>query len=133
MLSRNSSHRWFFFFGLIFQKIRFYEQGLAALAPIFQNGNKLPNLIDNCCAALARMMLTSPQHVPLSQVDRATFFQKLIRFQKHKVIPVFLRELPLKKDFAENKVVYGCLLTLLKQSNPVVTIPFHIFITQIFF
>jgi hypothetical protein len=52
---------------------------------------------DNAAAAVARMIMASPAHVPLPQV-----------------LPVFLRALPLKHDMTENETVYKCVLGLLQ-------------------
>ena len=57
--------------------------------------------VDNAAAAVARMIMASPTHVPMSQV-----------------LPVFLRALPLKTDMTENETVYKCLLGLLQMNHP---------------
>jgi hypothetical protein len=56
--------------------------------------------VDNACAAVARMIMTSPSHVPLGQV-----------------LPVVLKAMPLKNDMTENETVYNCLLSLLQANN----------------
>lgn len=82
-----------------------YQNILQQLAPIF---NLDPNAtdssaacIDNAAAAVARMIMASPHHVPLGQV-----------------LPVFWRALPLKTDMTENETVYTCLLGLLSMKQP---------------
>jgi hypothetical protein len=57
--------------------------------------------VDNAAAAVARMIIACPTHVPLSQV-----------------LPVLLRALPLKTDMTENETVYSCLLGLLQANQP---------------
>uniref|UniRef100_A0A8C4YNS9 Importin 4 n=1 Tax=Gopherus evgoodei TaxID=1825980 RepID=A0A8C4YNS9_9SAUR len=47
---------------------------------------------DNICGAVARMILSQPQALPLSQV-----------------FPALLRSLPLTEDFEENKTVFRCI------------------------
>lgn len=59
--------------------------------------------IDNAAAAVARMIMASPTHVPMDQV-----------------MPVFLRVLPLKTDMTENETVFKCLLGLLQMKHPAV-------------
>lgn len=56
--------------------------------------------VDNACASVCRMIMTSPADVPMSQV-----------------LPVVLKALPLKNDTTENDTVYKCLLGLLKMNN----------------
>lgn len=57
--------------------------------------------VDNAAAAVARMIMASPSHVPMTQV-----------------LPVFLHALPLKTDMTENDTVYTCLLGLLQMNHP---------------
>jgi len=57
--------------------------------------------IDNAAAAVARMIMASPTHVPMSQV-----------------LPVMLKALPLKTDMSENETIYKCLLGLLQMKHP---------------
>ena len=57
--------------------------------------------VDNSAAAVARMIMASPENVPLEQV-----------------FPVFLTALPLKTDMTENSTVYNCLTGLLSMSHP---------------
>ena len=62
-----------------------------------------PRVVDNVMAAVARMILASPESVPLDQT-----------------LPVLISNLPLKKDFQENKTLYECISTLIQTSNPAI-------------
>lgn len=81
-----------------------YSAMLQALSPLFgvdiTEGDTAAACVDNACAAIARMIKTSPSHVPLAQV-----------------IPVMLKALPLKNDMTENETVYNCLFGLLQQNQ----------------
>jgi hypothetical protein len=57
--------------------------------------------VDNAIAAVARMINAEPARVPLGHV-----------------LPVMLAALPLRSDKAEGPVVYGCLVTLLRDHVP---------------
>mmetsp|Transcript_13102 Transcript_13102/g.31597 ORF Transcript_13102/g.31597 Transcript_13102/m.31597 type:complete len:1068 (-) Transcript_13102:113-3316(-) len=57
--------------------------------------------VDNSAAAVARMIMASPENVPIDQV-----------------LPVFLTALPLKVDMTENQTVYQCLIGLLQMNHP---------------
>lgn len=57
--------------------------------------------LDNICGALARLIITNSQLVPLEQV-----------------LPVFIQKLPLREDFDENKSVFKSFQVLLTQGNP---------------
>ncbi|KAF9397952.1 hypothetical protein BGX21_008330 [Mortierella sp. AD011] len=76
-----------------------YPSLLTALYPLFQ-GQSLPNVTDNACGAVARMIMKHPDAVPLDQV-----------------LPVFVQALPLKCDFEENAPVYTLLLSLIRAQN----------------
>ncbi|KAF9362300.1 hypothetical protein BGX34_006440 [Mortierella sp. NVP85] len=76
-----------------------YPAILTALYPLFQ-GQNLENATDNACGAVARMILKSPNAVPVDQV-----------------LPVFVQALPLKRDFEENASVYKMLFTLIRSQN----------------
>merc|ERR1711957_426823 len=84
-----------------------YGDMLQALSPLFgidvAQGDIAAACVDNACAAIARMIKTSPSTVPLAQV-----------------LPVMLSVLPLKNDMTENGTVYTCLFGLLQQNNAVV-------------
>lgn len=81
-----------------------YSAMLQALSPLFSvditEGDTAAACVDNACAAIARMIKTSPAHVPMSQV-----------------LPVMLKALPLKNDMTENETVYSCLFGLLQQNQ----------------
>eukprot|EP01114_Cavostelium_apophysatum_P006244 TRINITY_DN1748_c0_g1_i1.p1 TRINITY_DN1748_c0_g1~~TRINITY_DN1748_c0_g1_i1.p1 ORF type:complete len:1062 (-),score=285.77 TRINITY_DN1748_c0_g1_i1:27-3212(-) len=83
------------------QGVPYYGQALLALSKLF-NDSALPNIVDNACGAVCRMIMTNPNAVPLNQV-----------------LPVLLSALPLKADMEENSTVYNCLFHLFNTSNPV--------------
>ncbi|KAI6653808.1 Importin-4-like [Oopsacas minuta] len=62
-----------------------------------------PRVVDNAMAAVARMIFTSPESVPLDQI-----------------LPVLISNLPLKKDFPENKTIYECISKLVQVSAPAI-------------
>ncbi|KAL9183593.1 hypothetical protein ACHAXT_004449 [Thalassiosira profunda] len=82
-----------------------YGAMLQALSPLFgvdiTEGDTAAACVDNASAAVARMMKTSPSHVPMAQV-----------------LPVMLKALPLKSDMTENETVYNCLFGLLQANQP---------------
>jgi hypothetical protein len=82
-----------------------FQSILQVMGPIFSmTGNESESAaacVDNAGAAVARMIMASPTHVPLSQV-----------------LPVFFRALPLKTDMTENDTVYTCLFGLLQMNHP---------------
>lgn len=59
-----------------------------------------PAALDNICGAIARLILTNCQLVPLDQV-----------------LPVFLQHLPLREDFDENATVFKCFKLLYIQAR----------------
>ncbi|KAF9567891.1 hypothetical protein EC968_003127 [Mortierella alpina] len=77
-----------------------YPVLLSSLSPLFE-GQDLPNVTDNACGAVARMMLKHLDAVPLDQV-----------------LPVFMAALPLKADFEENEPVYQVVFSLVRSQNP---------------
>lgn len=81
-----------------------YSTLLTALSPLFgvdvTEGDTAAACVDNASAAVARMITTSPSHVPMAQV-----------------LPVMLKALPLKNDMTENETVYNCLFGLLQQNQ----------------
>ena len=81
-----------------------YGAILQALSPLFSlditEGDNTSAVVDNASAAVARMIQTSPTHVPMAQV-----------------LPVLLQALPLKSDMTENETVYNCLFGLLQQNQ----------------
>jgi len=82
--------------------LKYYNQALVLLADLFSD-TSLPNILDNSCGAICRLILANPTAVPL-----------------HQVLPVLLKALPLKIDFEENKTVFPCLIQLFKSSNEVI-------------
>uniref|UniRef100_A0A1I8NQF8 Importin N-terminal domain-containing protein n=1 Tax=Stomoxys calcitrans TaxID=35570 RepID=A0A1I8NQF8_STOCA len=59
-----------------------------------------PAALDNICGAIARLIMTNCQLVPLDQV-----------------LPVFLQHLPLREDFDENTTVFKCFKLLYIQAR----------------
>lgn len=57
-----------------------------------------PSTLDNICGALARLILTNFQLIPLEQV-----------------LPVFVQKLPLREDFAENLSIFKSFAVLWTQ------------------
>jgi hypothetical protein len=90
-----------------------YMQLLQLLSPFFNKQDSKTNITDNVCGAVARMILRNPERVPLEQV-----------------LPIFMKSLPLKKDFQENEPVYRCIFTLLKANNAFVS--FFLFLSNFF-
>lgn len=82
-----------------------YPGMLQGISPLFvvdqTQGESSAACIDNAAAAVSRMIMASPNHVPLAQV-----------------LPVLLKSLPLKTDMTENETVYTCLLGLLQMNQP---------------
>jgi hypothetical protein len=82
-----------------------FQNILQVMGPIFSlsatDNDSSAACMDNAAAAVARMIMASPTHVPLPQV-----------------LPAFLRVLPLKTDMSENDTVYSCLLGLLQMNHP---------------
>ena len=62
-----------------------------------------PRVVDNVMAAVARMILAAPESVPLDQT-----------------LPVLISNLPLKKDFQENKTLYECISNLVQAGTPAI-------------
>jgi len=60
-------------------------------------------VLDNVCAALCRMVMTSPADVVIDEV-----------------IPAVIKNLPLKEDQEENKTIFGCLCQMYWNNNDVV-------------
>jgi hypothetical protein len=81
-----------------------YVQILQAVGRLFNIDPSLSEsaaaAVDNASACVCRMIMASPNNVPMSQV-----------------LPVVLKALPLKNDFTENETVYKCLLGLLQNNN----------------
>ncbi|CAO3681569.1 unnamed protein product [Rhizopus stolonifer] len=76
-----------------------YPALLTTLYPLFQP-QAVPNITDNAAGAVARMIVSRPDAVPLDQV-----------------LPVFTSVLPLKADFAENEPVFHCIFQLFRANN----------------
>ena len=82
-----------------------YPTILQSISPLFTvdptQGDSSSACVDNAAASVSRMIMTSPNFVPLGQV-----------------IPVLLKALPLRTDMTENITVYTCLLGLLQMNQP---------------
>ncbi|RLN21542.1 hypothetical protein BBO99_00002602 [Phytophthora kernoviae] len=79
-----------------------YEQMLQALRPLFETAGNDEVVVDNACAAVARMIIAGGANLPLEAV-----------------LPVFLGALPLKADMDESPVCFRCLNGLVSSQNPV--------------
>jgi hypothetical protein len=82
----------------------YYPKLLQALRPLFfvdDTNSDSSAAKDNAAAAVARMIIASPNSVPLVHV-----------------LGPFLKALPLKSDTSENEVVYNCLLGLISMKRP---------------
>ncbi|CAO3665897.1 unnamed protein product [Rhizopus microsporus] len=89
-----------------------YPAILTALHPLFQ-AQPVPNVTDNAAGAVARLIMSRPDALPLDQV-----------------LPVFTSVLPLKVDYAENEPVFSCIFQLFRANNSFVSV--HIYILQMF-
>ena len=82
-----------------------YPQLLQAIEPLFHidatKGESAAACVDNAAAAVARMIMAGPNHLPMNQV-----------------LPALLKLLPLKTDMTENETVYTCVLGLLQMNHP---------------
>lgn len=76
-----------------------YSTILSALYPLF-HGQNLANVTDNAAGAVARLILSRPEAVPLDQV-----------------LPTFTTALPLKRDYEENEPVFECIFSLFRANN----------------
>ena len=81
---------------------KYFMQMLQKLRPLFSH-EKTPSLLDNCCAAVSKMILANPASVPLDQV-----------------LPVLFEFLPIRTDFTENEAVFRCIFYLFSTNNPYV-------------
>ena len=81
-----------------------YPQVLPAIGQLFNidasSSDQSAAAVDNAAAGVCRMIMASPNNVPINQV-----------------LPVLLKALPLKNDLTENETVYKCLLGLLQMNN----------------
>ena len=86
-----------------------YPQLLQALGVLFtvdpNQADSSAACVDNAVAAICRMVMTSPESVPIDQV-----------------LPAMLKALPLKNDFVENETVFKCLLGLIHGNHPQVRV-----------
>ncbi|KAL3814488.1 hypothetical protein ACJIZ3_015756 [Penstemon smallii] len=80
--------------------LKYYSDVLSRLHPLFGESEPDNAVRDNAAGAVARMILSHPESIPLNQV-----------------LPVLLQVLPLKEDFEESLAVYGCICNLVLSSN----------------
>ncbi|KAJ4839444.1 hypothetical protein Tsubulata_025352 [Turnera subulata] len=80
--------------------LKYYPDILHGLYPLFGESEPDDAVRDNSAGAVARMIMTNPQSIPLNQV-----------------LPVFLKALPLKEDHEESMAVYSCISSLIFSSN----------------
>ncbi|KAL1539192.1 importin-4 [Salvia divinorum] len=73
---------------------------LSRLHPLFGDSEPDNAVKDNAAGAVARMIMSHPENIPL-----------------HQVIPILLQVLPLKEDHEESTAVYGCICNLVLSSN----------------
>jgi hypothetical protein len=90
-----------------------YPAILTKLAPLFHN-QPWPNVTDNACGAVSRMILANATAVPLDQV-----------------LPVLFEALPLKRDYLEYEAVFELIFELYQQQNPIMTMSFLSKIVQV--
>ncbi|KAK9877960.1 hypothetical protein WA026_020178 [Henosepilachna vigintioctopunctata] len=81
---------------------RYYGDILSELASAVSRETHAGTL-DNICGALAKMIITNCNEIPLGQV-----------------FPAFLQHLPLRDDFQENEAVIKCFCLLYQNGNPVI-------------
>jgi len=86
---------------------KYYIDIFKLLPPLLQH-DKYLELPDNACGLIGRIITTSSTQtsLPLDQL-----------------LPALLSHLPLRKDFEENKIVYGAIFTLFQLQNPAI-LPF---------
>ncbi|KAG6398678.1 hypothetical protein SASPL_140145 [Salvia splendens] len=80
--------------------VKYNADILSRLHPLFGE-SELDNAVkDNAAGAVARLIMSHPENIPL-----------------HQVIPILLQVLPLKEDHEESTAVYGCICNLVLSSN----------------
>jgi len=84
------------------QSSKYYHAILKGLHELMSRGD-ISSTIDNAAGAVARLMITNQNSVPLDQV-----------------LPVFFSVLPLKSDFVENRPVFQAIFLLFSQQHPYV-------------
>lgn len=80
--------------------LKYLADVLSGLYPLFGESEPDNAVKDNAAGAVARMIMSHPESIPLNQV-----------------LPVFLQVLPLKEDYEESVSVYGCICDLVLSSN----------------
>ena len=86
----------------------FYPAILQILHPLFSinsaQSDSSAAVVDNAAAAIARMIIANPNHIPYPQV-----------------LPIFFSVLPLKSDMSENETIFECIIKLWQSNQPDVT------------
>lgn len=86
-----------------------YPQLLQTIGTLFtvdpNTTDSSASCVDNAVAAICRMIMASPENVPIDQV-----------------LPPMLKALPLKIDIVENETVFKCLLGLIQGNHPQVAV-----------
>lgn len=82
------------------ESVQYYQEILRRLVPLFASTE--PALSDNACGAAARMILNSPESVPLEHV-----------------LPLMYKALPIKVDFEESENVYNSIFFLFSTNHKV--------------
>ncbi|KAG6396390.1 hypothetical protein SASPL_142538 [Salvia splendens] len=80
--------------------VKYNADILSRLHPLFGESEPDNAVKDNAAGAVARMIMSHPENIPL-----------------HQVIPILLQVLPLKEDHEESTAVYGCICNLVLSSN----------------
>jgi len=75
------------------------------LFPLLKPQTNCPELADNACGAIARLISSDASYLPL-----------------HELLPVLVANLPLKADLEENLSVYPTLIKLLHQQNAAIAL-----------
>lgn len=107
---------------------RHYNEILTDLSNVLSR-ESFNNAIDNICGAIARLVITNTDLVPMDivSVDFLTFdnfnYRKRIRSKLiiflFQVFPGFLQRLPLREDFEEHSAVLKCFGHLYQLGHPV--------------
>eukprot|EP01119_Soliformovum_irregulare_P017178 TRINITY_DN5056_c0_g2_i2.p1 TRINITY_DN5056_c0_g2~~TRINITY_DN5056_c0_g2_i2.p1 ORF type:complete len:1064 (+),score=402.94 TRINITY_DN5056_c0_g2_i2:21-3212(+) len=92
-----------FFMGIMMEhgghmSVPHFPKALGHLANLLNDTSDVKNIRDNACGAVARMMMNNSEAMPMDQV-----------------LPVFLRELPLKIDFVENVTICKAIFFLFEK------------------
>jgi len=95
--------------------IKYYTE-IFSLLPKLLQPNQYLELADNAASLIGRIIINTPQNVPLP-LDQ--------------LLPALLQSIPLKKDFEENPSVYGAIFTLFSVQHPAIA-PFVPKLVEVF-